>query len=118
MKKLRFVYKRTSKVIVPMDSPFFMAARARYFRALDKLRVNDSTIFWHDETWCNKNEEKGFVWTDGTTSKGRLREGYGKGEFLIVRRNVPHILCRKETCNLGIIIKLWFPFTICGYIRM
>ena len=79
MKKLGFVYKRTCKVIVPLDSPSFMAARARYFAALDKLRTERSKIFWHDETWCNKNEEKTFIWTDGTTGKGRLRHSDGKG---------------------------------------
>ena len=88
MKKLGFVYKRTSKVIVPLDSPSFMAARARYFRALDQLRSKGSTIFWHDETWCNKNEEKAFVWTDGTTGKGRLRESDGKGKSTVVYTNL------------------------------
>jgi hypothetical protein len=88
MKKLGFVYKRTSKVIVPMDSPSFMAARARYFRALDQLKSKGSTIFWHDETWCNKNEEKVFVWTDGTTGKGRLRNSDGKGKSTIVYTNL------------------------------
>jgi hypothetical protein len=88
MKKLGFVYKRTSKVIVPMDSPSFMAARARYFRALDQLKSKGSTIIWHDETWCNKNEEKVFVWTDGTTGKGRLRNSDGKGKSTIVYTNL------------------------------
>lgn len=80
MRKLGFVYKRTSKVIVPLDSPSFMAARARYFKILDQLRSNGNKIFWHDETWCNKNEEKTFIWTDGT-GKGRLRQTDGKGKF-------------------------------------
>ncbi|CAF1609520.1 unnamed protein product, partial [Didymodactylos carnosus] len=84
MKKLGLVYKRTSKVIVPLDSPSFMAARARYFRALDQLKSKGSKIFWHDETWCNKNEEKVFVWTDGTTGKGRLRNSDGKGKRLAI----------------------------------
>jgi hypothetical protein len=38
-----------------------MAARALYVRALDQLRSN--------ETWCDKNEEKAFIWTDETTGK-------------------------------------------------
>jgi hypothetical protein len=88
MKKLVFVYKRTSKVTVPVDSPSFMAARARYFRALDQLSIKGSTIFWHDETWCNKNEEKAFIWTDGTTGKGRLPESDGKGKSTIVYTNL------------------------------
>jgi hypothetical protein len=44
-----------------------MAARARYFAAINELSTNGSKIFWHDETWCNQNEERRFVWTDGTT---------------------------------------------------
>ena len=72
MKKLGFIYKRTAKVIVPLDSPSFMAARARYFRALDQLGREGSMIFSHDETWYNKNQEKVFIWTDGTTGNDRL----------------------------------------------
>lgn len=79
MKKLGFVYRRTSKVIVPLDTPTFMAARARYFAAIDELRNIDAKIFWHDETWANKNEEKRFVWTDGTTGIGRMRHSQNKG---------------------------------------
>ena len=59
-----------------------MAARARYFAAIDELRTSGTQIFWHDETWCNKNEEKRFVWTDGLTGSGRLRHKDGKGNFL------------------------------------
>ena len=88
MKKLGFAYKRTSKVVVPLDAPSFMAARARYFAAIDELRTNDSKIFWHDETWCNKNEEKPFVWTDGTTGSGRLRQTQGKGEYIFFKYNL------------------------------
>jgi hypothetical protein len=79
MKKLGFVYKRTSKVIVPLDTPTFMAARARYFATIDELRTSGSEIFWHHETWCNKNEERRFVWTDGTTGIGRMRHRQNKG---------------------------------------
>jgi hypothetical protein len=45
MRKLGFVYKRTSKVIVPLDTPTFMAARARYFAAIDELRNMSAKIF-------------------------------------------------------------------------
>jgi hypothetical protein len=43
--KLGFVYKRTPKVIVPLDTPKFMAARARYFAAIDELRNIGAKIF-------------------------------------------------------------------------
>ncbi|CAF2985451.1 unnamed protein product [Rotaria sp. Silwood2] len=80
MKKLGFSYKRTSKVVVPLDAVSFMASRARYFAAIDEARSDGSKIFWHDETWCNQNEEKSFVWTDGMTGSGRLRQSKGKGK--------------------------------------
>ncbi len=73
MRKLGFVYKRTSKVIVPLDTPTFMAARARYFAAIDELRTSGSKICWHDETWCDKNEERRFVWTDGQGGNSGLQ---------------------------------------------
>jgi len=79
MKKIGFAYKRTSKVVVPLDSLFFMAARARYFSKIDELRKNGTVIFWHNETWCNRNEEKTFVWTDRDTGTGRFRDSSGKG---------------------------------------
>ena len=79
MKKLGFAYKRTSKVVVPLDSSFYMAARARYFSKIDELRNNGTVILWHDETWCNQNEEKAFAWTDRDTGIGRLRHSSGKG---------------------------------------
>jgi hypothetical protein len=80
MRKLGFTYKRTSKIVVPLDSLFFMSARARYFAAIDEARSNSTWIFWHDETWCNQNEERSFVWTDGTTGSGRLRQSKGRGK--------------------------------------
>ncbi|CAF3356720.1 unnamed protein product [Rotaria sp. Silwood2] len=79
MKKLGFAYKKTSKVIVPLDSPFNMAARARYFAKINELRNNGTLIFWQDETWCNQNEEKTFIWTDRDTGADRLRQSTGKG---------------------------------------
>ena len=74
IKKLGFVYKRTSKVTFPLDDLSFMAARARYFTAIEKFRSNGSKIFWHDETWCNQYEEKSYVWTDGITGTDRFRQ--------------------------------------------
>ncbi len=55
-----------------------MVARALYFDTIDELRTSDSEIFWHDETWANKNEERHFVWTDGTTDIGRMRRSQNK----------------------------------------
>ena len=38
VRKIGFVYKRTSKVVIPLDTPSFMAARACYFAVIDELR--------------------------------------------------------------------------------
>jgi hypothetical protein len=64
---------------VPVDTPAFLVVRTRYFTAINELRTNVAKILWHDETWCNKNEEKRFVWTDGTTGVGRMQRRWGKG---------------------------------------
>ena len=59
MKKLGFAYKKTYQVIVPLDSLFYTATRARFFVKINGLRNNGTLIFWHDEkTWCNQNEAK------------------------------------------------------------
>lgn len=56
-----------------------MAVCAHYFTAIDEMRNNGSKVFWRDETWCNKDEERRFVWTDETTDIGRMRHGPNKG---------------------------------------
>ncbi|CAF4797280.1 unnamed protein product, partial [Rotaria sp. Silwood2] len=61
-----------------------MAARARYFSKIDELRNNGTVVFWHDETWCNQNEEKTFVWTDRDTGIGRLQQSSGKDARLVI----------------------------------
>jgi len=118
MKKLGFAYKRTSKVVVPLDAPSFMAARARYFAAIDELRTNDSKIFWHDETWCNKNEEKPFVWTDGTTGSGRLRQTQGKGEYIFLNITYFTLSSRQENRYLCSLDGLGLSSTVDRYFRV
>jgi hypothetical protein len=56
-----------------------MAARARYFATIDELHNTGAKSFWHDETWGNKNEERRFVWTGGTTGIGRMRSSQNRG---------------------------------------
>ncbi len=69
------------KTRLPLDTPTFMAAHARYFAAIDELRTNGSKIFWHDEAWCNQNEERHFVWTDRTTGITGVPERMGLPVF-------------------------------------
>ncbi|CAF1149687.1 unnamed protein product [Didymodactylos carnosus] len=61
-----------------MNSVAFQAQRAVYFRKIDSLRLNNSIMYCHDETWLNKNEEKTVVWFDDN-GYGRLRKSEGKG---------------------------------------
>jgi hypothetical protein len=59
---------------------------------LDELRTSAAKIFWHDETWANKNEERRFVWTDGTSGIGRMRCGQNKG--------IHYFCCNSNDCCL------------------
>ena len=68
-----------------------MAARARYFCIIDELRINGTKIFYHDETWCNQNEERRFVWTDGT-GIGRLRNSQNNGNCRFLYLSTDHSL--------------------------
>ncbi|CAF0955614.1 unnamed protein product [Rotaria sordida] len=56
-----------------------LAQHAIYFRKIDPLRSNNSILYYHDETWLSKNEEKTVVWFDDQ-GYGRLRNSEGKDE--------------------------------------
>jgi len=78
MKELGFRYRETKKAKVLMGSVAFQAQRAVYFRKVDQLRSSKYILYYHDETWLNKNEEKTVVWFDDK-GYGRLRQNEGKG---------------------------------------
>ena len=48
-------------------------------------------FFYHDETWCNQNEERRFVWTDGT-GIGRLRNSQNNGNCRFLYLSTDHSL--------------------------
>jgi len=79
MKQLGFEYKRTSKILIPLDSVSFMAQRAKYFAKLDEIRSNGTAIYYHDETWANSGEEKRVIWFDPNSGDGRLRNNDTRG---------------------------------------
>ncbi|CAF1023674.1 unnamed protein product [Rotaria sordida] len=83
MKVLGFKYRKTKKAKVLMDSLTFQAQRAIYFRKIDQLRSNNSILYYHDETWLSKNEEKIVVWFDDQ-GYGRLQNSEGKGQRLAI----------------------------------
>ncbi|CAF1282834.1 unnamed protein product [Didymodactylos carnosus] len=83
MKRLGFKHRQTRKAPVLLDATPFQEQRAVYFRKLDELRSSNAVIYYHDETWCNKNEEKTNVWFD-EEGYGRLRNSEGKGQRLAI----------------------------------
>ncbi|CAF3865788.1 unnamed protein product [Rotaria sp. Silwood1] len=83
MKALGFKYRKTNKAKILMDSVAFQAQRAAYFRKIDQLRLNNSILYYHDETWLSRNEEKAVVWFDDQ-GYGRLRNSQGKGQRLAI----------------------------------
>lgn len=85
MKLIGFKYKQTAKSKIFLDSTSFQAQRAYYFRKLDELRFANAILYYHDETWLNKNEEKTVIWFD-SEQRGRLRVTEGKGKYILVHK--------------------------------
>ncbi|CAF1432991.1 unnamed protein product, partial [Didymodactylos carnosus] len=83
MKRLGFTYGQTRKAPVLLDGTPFQAQRAIYFRKLEELRSSNAIIYYHDEIWCSKNEEKTNVWFD-ENGHGRLRNSEGMGQRLAI----------------------------------
>ncbi|CAF2118264.1 unnamed protein product [Rotaria magnacalcarata] len=66
-----------------MKALAFQAQRAVYFRKIDELRSSNFILYYHDETWLSKNEEKTAIWFDAN-GYGRLRKSVGKGPRLAI----------------------------------
>ncbi|CAF3487448.1 unnamed protein product [Rotaria sp. Silwood2] len=80
--QLGFVYQRTSKIKIALDSQAFVAARAKYFQTLEEFKEANVHLYYHDETWINLREVKRSIWTlDG---EGEMKKGGGKGSRLAV----------------------------------
>jgi hypothetical protein len=47
---------------IPLDDISSVAARAKYFRILDKLHADNTMIFYQDETWSSAGDEKRSIW--------------------------------------------------------
>ncbi|CAF3998146.1 unnamed protein product [Rotaria sp. Silwood2] len=75
MKSIGFIYQRTSKIKIPLDSQAFVAARAKYFQALEELREANVHLYYHDGTWLNLREVKRLIWT--LEGKGEIKKGGG-----------------------------------------
>ncbi|CAF4194494.1 unnamed protein product [Rotaria sordida] len=76
--KIGFIYQRTSKIKIPLDSQAFVAARAKYFQALEELREANVHLYYHDETWLNLRVVKRLIWT--LEGKGEIKKGGGKNK--------------------------------------
>ncbi|CAF3934653.1 unnamed protein product [Rotaria sp. Silwood1] len=83
LKILGFTYRKTKKAKILLDSVALQAQLAAYFRKMDQLRSNNYIIYYQDETWLSKNEEKTVVWFDDE-GYGRLRNSEGKGPRLAI----------------------------------
>ncbi|CAF4584900.1 unnamed protein product, partial [Didymodactylos carnosus] len=83
LKLIGFKYRQTKKANVLMDATAFQAQRAVYFRKLEELRSFKAVLYYHDETWMNRNEEKTLIWFDDE-GFGRLRNSEGKGQRLAI----------------------------------
>ena len=77
MKLIEFKYHPTAKSKFFLDATCFQALHAHYFRKLDQLRSTNSILYYHEETWLNKNA-KTVIWFDAQ-QHGRLRVTEGKG---------------------------------------
>lgn len=99
MRALGFEYKKTNKLVVPLDATSLIAQRAVYFRRLDKLRNDNAFIYYHDETWCNVGEEKRSIWIDDAGT-GRLRKSDGKGKRLAISAMINEEGFHKESVDL------------------
>ncbi|CAF1263022.1 unnamed protein product [Rotaria sordida] len=80
MHRLSFKYKKSSKRSFTLDTTSFVTSRAKYFRHLNDLRINDVAVYYHDEKWANSNEDQRYIWID-ERGKGRLRKTEGKDEL-------------------------------------
>ena len=78
LKVLGFTYRKTKVAKILLDSLTFQAQRTVYLRKVDQLRSNNYIIYYHDETWLSKIEEKTVVWFDDE-GYGHLRNSGGKG---------------------------------------
>ncbi|CAF2967915.1 unnamed protein product [Rotaria sp. Silwood2] len=72
IKSIGFIFQRTSKIKIPLDSQAFVAARAKYFQALEELREANVHLYYHDETWLNLREVKRLIWT--LEGKGEIKK--------------------------------------------
>ena len=99
MKRLDFSYKQTRKMPIPLDSVSLVAQRAAYFRRFDELREAKAHLYYHDETWCNVDEEKRSVWLDEAV-EGRIRKQDGKGKRLAISAMINETDFHKDTIDI------------------
>ena len=93
VKKLGFVCKRRNRKLQVYQRLDIVASRQRYLRRVRELESAGYKIFNQDETWCNANHTRKFIWQfddeterdiPGTRWKGGLKVPTGRGKRLIV----------------------------------
>ena len=100
MRLIGFKYRQIAKTKIFLDSKSFQAQRAYYFRKLDELRSENAILYYHDETWLNKNEEKTIIWFD-SQQHGCLRTAEGKGKYILVGKLCSCIIKNVQVFSLG-----------------
>ena len=112
VKKLGFVCKRRNRKLQVYQRLDIVASRQRYLRRVRKLWSAGYKVFYQDETWCNANHTREFIWQlddeterdiPGTRWKGELKVPTGSGKRLIVNHLVSEdgFLNGCEECFVG-----------------
>ena len=93
LKKLGFVYRRRNKKMQIYQRLDIVAERHKVLRKLPELRKNGYKIFYQDETWCNANSTREYIWQtkgdsedliEDTKWKGGMNVPSGSGRRLII----------------------------------
>ena len=93
LRTLGFVYRRRNKKMQIYQRLDIVAERHKVLRKLPELRKNGYKIFYQDETWCNANHTREFIWQkegdsenliDDTKWKGGMKVPSGSGKRLII----------------------------------
>ena len=60
--KLGFVCKRRNRKLQVYQRLDIVASRQRYLRRVRELKSAGYKVFYQDETWCNANHTRNFIW--------------------------------------------------------
>ena len=78
-------FRKVDRRRILMEKPAVVAARARFLRAMKRVRSEEShrPIIYLDETWFNQHDYQEKAWLDETEFSGR-KAVIGKGKRLVI----------------------------------